>query len=133
MSNTSQIVSDLGALHRASVWENIVFNVGLTLKGIDIQRTPSVSPLEQSPTLQTAPLPGDPAGNVNLTGIPNLNLLPGDHPLGAPQPPLSRPSTSRDQNAEALKHITRGLPTSMSPFFQGKCCRKPTAVMSDLI
>ena len=118
MSNTSpQVVSDLGALHRASVWENIVLNVGLALKGIDIQQSPSISPLEQSPALQSISLPD--RENVPAIGNENINSVSGDSAISLSNPTSNGPSGPRDHNAEALKHLTRGLPTSLAPFFQG--------------
>lgn len=124
MSSTSpQVITDLGSLHKASVWENIVLNVGLTLKGIDvggdIQQTPYISPSEQSPIQANVGLPQQGLNTVN--GQPDLNA--GSSEVGlinAPKVPSSTlPTTPRDFNAEALKHLTRGLPTSLSPFFQG--------------
>ncbi|KAJ7287510.1 hypothetical protein C8J57DRAFT_1707813 [Mycena rebaudengoi] len=92
MSNTTpQVVKDLGSLHRATVWENIVLKAGLVSKGIDIAATPSSSPLEATPEQATIPLPD-------------------------PEDP--KQGSSRHHNATALKHLTHGLPSSLAPFFQ---------------
>ncbi|KAJ6593931.1 hypothetical protein B0H19DRAFT_1215807 [Mycena capillaripes] len=114
MSNTTpEVVKDLGSLHRATIWENIVLKAGLISKGIDIAATPSSSPLEASPEQSTIPLP-DP----ETTTITSTN---GVQPEAASDPtPLSGDSkeSSRQHNATALKHLTHGLPSSLAPFFQ---------------
>ncbi|KAJ7703165.1 hypothetical protein B0H17DRAFT_1175941 [Mycena rosella] len=115
MSNTTpEVVKDLGSLHRATIWENIVLKAGLISKGIDIAATPSSSPLEATPEQSTIPLPDPEAtvmtspNGVESEQVPNLASLSGD----------SKHETSRQHNATALKHLTHGLPSSLAPFFQ---------------
>jgi E3 ubiquitin-protein ligase HUWE1 len=125
MSNMSpQVIADLGSLHRVCIWENIVLNDGLKSKGISLTR---------SPRPPTSALDGRNVGrsNVNLPEndeSDNSNELNGDlnSPDGAeamltassPSGPL-RLSGPREKNSAALKHLTNGLPSSLSPFFQG--------------
>ena len=60
MNSTSPlVVADLGSLHRASIWENIALNAGLTLRGINLQTSPSSSPLEGSPKRSDVDLPDE--------------------------------------------------------------------------
>lgn len=125
MSNTSpQVVTDLGALHRASVWENIVLNLGLNSKGIDVEATPATSPLERSPEQPSVALP-ETDGAVHSAGTAHgTNTANGEQPqtaLGATktQKPSSGKAGPRENNAAALKHLTHGLPSSLAPFFQG--------------
>lgn len=120
MNNTSpEVVTDLGALHRASIWENIVFNIGLNAKGIDVQATPATSPLEQSPARETAP---ETDGAVTANGASDVNGFQQHDDayfealMRKPPPKHEGP---RDKNAAALKHLTHGLPSSLAPFFQG--------------
>lgn len=112
-----EVVTNLGALHRAGTWENIILNVGLTSKGIQVKPTPPSSPLGRTPNQSTTHLPdGDRPVDVN-SGLdqPEADLT-GTFPA-----PLSQKSDGpREQNSVALKHMTHGLPSSLSPFFQGK-------------
>ncbi|KAH9485384.1 E3 ubiquitin-protein ligase ptr1 [Psilocybe cubensis] len=127
-----QVLTDLGCLHRASIWENITLNLGLNSKGIDLQLSAASSPLEGSPN-QT---------NIELPPVPPLpGLLPLSHPSGARNGATASNGTHlgtdltlgsggkdntnkqdgpRDWNASSLKHITQGLPNALAPFFQGK-------------
>lgn len=118
MNNTSpQVVADLGTLHRASIWENIVLNVGLVSKGIDLQPTPSFSPMETSPSASAINLPNTEGVS---TGVGSAN---GVQPEASSSNLLVKQGTkqdgSQDQNAAALKHLTHGLPGALAPFFQG--------------
>lgn len=117
MSSTPlQVLTDLGTLHRASVWENIALNVGLSSKGIEVQEaSPSSSSLEGSPNRTTMDLP-DPAaiGTGSTNGMNTaLTLNPSDNNSDA------KHDGPRDWNADSLKHITQGLPNALAPFFQG--------------
>jgi len=120
MSSTPlQVLTSLGALHRASIWENIALNVGLSSKGIEVQASPSSSPLEGSPNRTILDLP-DPDASVTANGASGTN--------GTNTTPTLNPSENnsaikhdgpRDWNANSLKHITQGLPNALAPFFQG--------------
>ncbi|PBK91673.1 hypothetical protein ARMGADRAFT_968529 [Armillaria gallica] len=121
MSNTApQVVKDLGALHRTSIWENIVLKVGLAAKGIDVLQTPSLSPLERSPDQLAIGLP-DAAGPAPSAAT---NGAVDDAQAGAPpssttkEPEIPKAGSPREHNATALKHLTHGLPSSLAPFFQ---------------
>lgn len=123
MSNTApQVVKDLGALHRTSIWENIVLKVGLAAKGIDVLQTPSLSPLERSPDQLAIGLP-DAAGPAPSAAT---NGAVDDAQAGAPpssttkEPEIPKAGSPREHNATALKHLTHGLPSSLAPFFQGQ-------------
>lgn len=118
MSNmTPQIVANLGALHRAGVWENIALVVGLSAKGINVP-----------PSLL---LPMDTSSDQSTVNLDDLD--PSIFPSGTNgvQPPATSTNTvnvsgqdkclkdPRERNATALKHLTHGLPNSLAPFFQG--------------
>jgi E3 ubiquitin-protein ligase HUWE1 len=129
MSNTStQVVTDLGTLHRAIIWENIVLKAGLSAAGIDVTQTPQTSPLDRSPDQAPLPLPeGDGAAAVPPS-LPNVLNGATDNDaqaeaVSAVTPPPKEAQKSegpRERNAAALKHLTRGLPGSLAPFFQGR-------------
>ncbi|KAF9012343.1 hypothetical protein BDQ17DRAFT_1232733 [Cyathus striatus] len=120
MSNTSpHVVSDLGALHRASTWENIALNAGLIAKGISVQPTPSSSPLEGSPNPSSLELPDIDRTMANgPSGGTNGVQRDSDTGSSVRGKQLSKDSSSRDLNAAALKHLTHGLPNALAPFFQ---------------
>jgi hypothetical protein len=117
---TQKVVQDLGALHRACLWESIVLKAGLTSRGIDVAATPNDSSREGSP-VQPSNTAAPPAGNSALTptGVPWRRLPPestlpnkhSDDPLEIRMP--------REQNAKALQHIAHGIPVVLAPFWQG--------------
>ncbi|EAU91398.2 Huwe1 protein [Coprinopsis cinerea okayama7 len=125
MNNTSpDVIADLGTLHRASIWENIVFNAGLAAKNIDLASAPGGTQLEGGPepldldTLDpedTAP----PAPASTTNGVQQL-----EQPAAAATTTTSSSSSPTPQpeprvaNAAAIKHITHGLPNILAPFFQ---------------
>ncbi|KAF8625408.1 hypothetical protein AX15_005373 [Amanita polypyramis BW_CC] len=117
---TPQVVADLGALHRASVWENIALLVGLTSKGINVTQS-LLSSLEVSPD-QSA---------VNLDDLDTPAPLISPSGTNGVQPASTNTNTSvnvqnqekpqrepRERNATALRHLSHGLPSSLAPFFQ---------------
>ena len=123
MNNTSpQVITDLGSLHRVGVWENIVLNLGLLSKGIAVKTSVPSSMLGRKstnrpgmniPEYNTSINPNELNGDLNQldeTGRTNIPVSPA-----AP----SKPNGPREQNSAALKHLAHGLPSSLSPFFQG--------------
>jgi len=119
MSNTSpQVVSDLGSLHRASIWENIILKVGLASKGIDVLPTPTSSPLEGSPDQEAVPLP-EADGAATTNGANGIQPETSAVPSSSPRKDAPKQDGPCEVNAAALKHLTHGLPTCLAPFFQG--------------
>lgn len=114
-----QAIPELGALHRATIWENIVLNAALANKGIP-QTTPAQSPLGGTPNLSTTNLAEATtslnSGNNTANGIQPMDdtRFSGDEAAKPKQDetPLSR-------NAAALKYLTHGMPNVLAPFFQG--------------
>ncbi|KAJ4483401.1 hypothetical protein J3R30DRAFT_3834848 [Lentinula aciculospora] len=117
-SATPQVIADLGSLHRAGIWENIVLKTALASKGIEVYQTPSASPLDQSPNHRTLDLPDQ--GTSMPVSTPNGAVENEASTL------ISTPAKAtctkhagpKEFNATALKHITHGIPTALSPFFQ---------------
>jgi E3 ubiquitin-protein ligase HUWE1 len=66
---------------------------------------------------------------------PSSSLIPSSGTNGPPRTSTNADTTpsvqaqekrqkdSRERNAAALKHLTHGLPSSLTPFFQGKTLR----------
>jgi len=105
------IIPDLGGLHRACIWENIVFKSGLETSNLHLSSN-------AAPT-------GEENANRPLT-LTAENLETVDSDLiddgGISSPVNEGPSSSdgpREQNAKALKHIAGQIPGSLAPFFQG--------------
>jgi E3 ubiquitin-protein ligase HUWE1 len=116
MTNLSpEVLRNLGSLHRATIWENIILNVGLTSKGIDIKPTPPASPVNGSPNQSAANLPD--SDNTAPTAV-NTDAE-GTARRQTPVSPTPKSTGPRQQNSVALKHITHGLPGALAPFFQG--------------
>lgn len=122
-SITPQVVKDLGALHRTSIWENIVLKIGLAAKGLDVERSPPLS-LQGSPDQVTVALPdtngssSNPApGNGVIDGVEDNNAPPATSQQK--ETIIPKADSPREWNATALKHLTNGLPSSLAPFFQG--------------
>jgi E3 ubiquitin-protein ligase HUWE1 len=122
MNNTSpQVLSDLGTLHRASIWENIALAIGLSSKGIDIEPNTGSPPLGGSPNQTTSDLPAaDITTSANGRGIANgVQSRDGVVPPNGPSSGPVKQDTPRNWNASSLKHLTQGLPNALAPFFQG--------------
>ncbi|KAG6850146.1 hypothetical protein H0H93_000531, partial [Arthromyces matolae] len=119
MSSMSlDVLNNLGALHRASIWENIALNVGLVSRGISIKATPPPSPLGRTPNPSSVHLVD---GDESL--IPPESSVTGEDAVPASSgdaPPDTKTNGPQEQNAVALKHLTHGLPAALAPFFQCK-------------
>jgi E3 ubiquitin-protein ligase HUWE1 len=104
------ILGDLGALHRASTWENLALNVGLSSKGIEVLASSS-HPAESPRTDGVGAIGGSSSSDAgNASGGANASHTTDQS---------SKRQGSRDWNASALKHITQGIPNALAPFFQG--------------
>ena len=138
-------LQDLGAWHRACVWENIILKTVLSSRGIDF--TPSHDLLSSllgstnaavqelssssSPGIVNVSSPSTAAnGASSSTATAN-----GATPAGTTNGPApTEPSTSattphtavkkedqpRDKNAKSLKHLVSQIPSALAPFFQCK-------------
>ncbi|KAF9475538.1 hypothetical protein BDN70DRAFT_996350 [Pholiota conissans] len=120
MTNTPlQVLTDLGTLHHASIWEHIALAVGLSSKGIDIESRTRSSPLGGSPNEPTSDLPSIDAvssanGQTVANGVhPQDVIVPSDDFI----PGTPKRDTPRYQNALGLNHITERLPMALDPFF----------------
>ncbi|KAG1775444.1 hypothetical protein EV702DRAFT_1280045 [Suillus placidus] len=114
MSDPPKVVKELGALHRASVWENILFKADMVAKGMEVGPSTQGSPLGRSPSHGSIPLP-EPNVGVIANGV-----QPGSAsiPVQSSSPTSPKIDTPREKNAKALKHLTHGLPSALAPFFQ---------------
>lgn len=115
MADPPKVVTDMGALHRAFIWENILFKTYIASRGIELGISGGVSPLERSPSHISVSLP-EPGGSGAVA-----NGVQAESTTADSSNSVTRPTeTLRDKNAKALKHLTHGLPSALAPFFQGE-------------
>ncbi|EGN99872.1 hypothetical protein SERLA73DRAFT_88605 [Serpula lacrymans var. lacrymans S7.3] len=103
MTEPPKIIADLGALHRACIWENILLKAGLTSKGIDLS-TSSQPPSLRRSSSQISLLSLDSSAPPVSTGTSAVLSI--------------KHQSTLERNAKALKHLTHGLPSALAPFFQ---------------
>ncbi|PCH43593.1 hypothetical protein WOLCODRAFT_75349 [Wolfiporia cocos MD-104 SS10] len=115
--SANDILPELGALHRACVWENIVLKAGLTSLKVD---TPLASDINaDSPTPSTvtpsATVDADPASASMTNGVVAEPSSSNDVQPGTVE---SAKDSPRVLNARIFKHLASQIPTSLAPFFQ---------------
>ncbi|KAF6760270.1 hypothetical protein DFP72DRAFT_1097039 [Ephemerocybe angulata] len=136
---TPKTVKDLGSLHRASIWENIVLNAGLAGKGVDVG-TLGISG-DVTPSVLENEVPEAEAGATAAgTSIATTHEDQSNSTAEPTAPKKLTPASSgpRFQNAQAFKHIAHGIPNALAPFFQSmiKTChsrRNPDTTHKKLI
>ncbi|KAI5889571.1 uncharacterized protein SCHCODRAFT_02751097 [Schizophyllum commune H4-8] len=119
------IVADLGNLHRATVWENILLKAGLAHLGIDLgssSESRSTSPLTASPERPPVSLPEadgmvSPSGQGATASTSTSTPKPAD-PSAKTSTESKKKDDTRYRNAAALKHLTHVFPVALAPFFQ---------------
>jgi E3 ubiquitin-protein ligase HUWE1 len=121
--SSPEIIPDLGALHRACVWENIVLKKHLASKGLDPSGGASDPPLPLSVGLEPdmPSLPGEMAmsnGTVNGAETSATGLSPSAQSSAAVASDQVKES-AHGKNAHALRHIVTQMPAALSPLFQG--------------
>jgi len=109
-----QVLADLGALHRTSLWENIILQRGLSSKGIELPSTPPLAE-EGSSDVTTTTAPATDGTIAGVTSDANAGSVTTNAKPGQ----ATKHQGPRAWNASALKHITHGLPNALAPFFQG--------------
>ncbi|KAL4078441.1 hypothetical protein V8B97DRAFT_1881842 [Scleroderma yunnanense] len=113
MTDPPKVVTDMGALHRAFIWENILFKTHIASRGIELGISGGTSPSERSPSHISVSLP-EPSGSGAVA-----NGVQAESTTAGSSNSVARPKeTLRDKNAKALKHLTHGLPSALAPFFQ---------------
>ncbi|KIJ61312.1 hypothetical protein HYDPIDRAFT_31398 [Hydnomerulius pinastri MD-312] len=117
MADPPKVVTDMGALHRASIWENILFKAHIASKGIELGISGHGSPFDSSPSHVSVSLPEPTGAGVVANGAAPGTSGPGSSSSTPNVLPLKK-ETAREKNAKALKHLTHGLPSALAPFFQ---------------
>ncbi|KAG6878824.1 hypothetical protein C0992_007445, partial [Termitomyces sp. T32_za158] len=112
---SSEVLSNLGSLHRATIWENITLNVGLVSRGIAVKTTPPPSPLEITPNPSTAQLLD---ANSSHNALVEPSGGEGVAPSSSGTAMGKKSDGPQERNAAALRHLTHGLPAALAPLFQ---------------
>jgi E3 ubiquitin-protein ligase HUWE1 len=100
------IITDLGHVHRALVWETILLKAVLTAKGVNVPGSSSPGGLLRADESQE---------EVSGEGAPSSTAKVDDK-----KEPEQAEKAGRDQNAKALKYLASRLSTAPTPFFQGE-------------
>jgi E3 ubiquitin-protein ligase HUWE1 len=115
---SSQVLPDLGALHRACLWENIVLKANLTSMGLDVAASPYESSRESSPVQPAGSVPA--ASTTSHTGVTRRRSIPENPPASPGQDTNdSEAKTPREHNSKALLYLAHGFPATLAPFWQG--------------
>jgi E3 ubiquitin-protein ligase HUWE1 len=111
-SDASDILPDIGALHRACIWENIVLKSALSARGVNISRSAGVA----SDGISLAGQATDVSNEAEVgSALPESEQSLGE---GKSKEGVKKDGP-QERNAKALKHIATQIPTSLTPFFQG--------------
>ncbi|KAI0360913.1 hypothetical protein OH77DRAFT_1558017 [Trametes cingulata] len=113
-------LTDLGSLHRACVWENIILKATLSAQDSDASATSNPSaPTSTAPQAQdgqTSASAGERPGETSSTPVAANGTAGGD--AAAATPPAKKEDKPKDKNANGLKHIVSQIPSFLTPFFQ---------------
>lgn len=114
-----QTIPELGALHRATIWENMVLNAALMKRGIP-QTSPVQSPFNGTPNVSTTNLI-EATNSLNTGSTANgIQGVDDGRPTGEETARPKQDETPVSRNAAALKYLTHGMPNVLAPFFQGQ-------------
>lgn len=109
-TGASEILPDLGVLHRACIWESVFLKAEVPEKESEPEGNTILSSL-QSPS---RPSSSEPAIAANGANTSSTTVTPTEVP-GQDGP---RESDPREVNAKAFKHLANQIPSALSPFFQ---------------
>ncbi|KAF8491672.1 hypothetical protein JB92DRAFT_2835584 [Gautieria morchelliformis] len=105
-TDASDILPDIGALHRACIWENIVLKSALSARGVNVSRSnPGVPQMATDLSNEVEVGSALPESEQSLDEGKSKEGVKKDGPW--------------ERTAKALKHIATQIPTSLTPFFQG--------------
>jgi E3 ubiquitin-protein ligase HUWE1 len=109
-TGASEILPDLGVLHRACIWENVLLKAQATEKESEPEGISILSPLQPSGRSSSS----DPTIAANGANTSSTAVTPTEVP-GQEGP---RESDPREENAKAFRHLANQIPGALSPFFQ---------------
>ncbi|KAH9963908.1 hypothetical protein BC827DRAFT_99895 [Russula dissimulans] len=109
-TGASEILPDLGTLHRFCMWENVVLKSQVPEKESEPEGNALLSSL-QSPG---QPPSSEPAVAANGAHTSSTTVTPTE----VPSQEGPRDSDPREENAKAFRHLATQIPGALSPFFQ---------------
>jgi E3 ubiquitin-protein ligase HUWE1 len=132
-TGASEILPDLGVLHRACIWENVLLKAQVPEKESEPEGGAILSSLQSPPG---RPSPSEPTVAANGANTSSTAVTPTEVP-GQDSP---RESDPREENAKAFRHLANQIPGALSPFFQCNAsspqslpmyliCNIPTAIV----
>ena len=128
---TPDVITGLGDLHRACVWESIVFKNGVGVKDSD-PSMPSFLRLPPDGQADDNPLVHSPLG-IPTTENPTPDTNPMERAASNSVGGNSSPSKAgkekdspRSLNIKALSHALNQIPSSLTPLFQ---CAIPCSIL----
>ncbi len=116
-------LADIGSLHRACIWENIVLKAALSARDASATPPPAPTPsvsAAQEPSASTAA--GLPAAASSSAVVSANGAATADLP--APVSFVKKEEKPKDKNAAGLKHLVSQMPSALSPFFQCEYSRR---------
>jgi E3 ubiquitin-protein ligase HUWE1 len=109
-TGASEILPDLGVLHRACIWENVLLKAQIPEKESELEGNTILSSL-QSPG---EPSSGEPTVAANGAHTSSATVTPA----GVSGQEGPRESDPREENAKSFRHLANQIPGALSPFFQ---------------
>ncbi|THH30438.1 hypothetical protein EUX98_g3760 [Antrodiella citrinella] len=118
--SANNVLADLGALHRACIWNNVLVKAHPIFGAVDVTAVPDLlQALEArlSSTGASSPEDNAPAPNNVSNGAqsqPSSSTVVGGSFGSVPK----QEDGVREQNAKSLKHLSNQIPSTLSSFFQ---------------
>jgi E3 ubiquitin-protein ligase HUWE1 len=113
-SDAPEIIPDLGSLHRACVWENIVLKKALLDQGVATGASGIIPSTAADPAMTAAAAVAQAAEAAGVDDEVIASL--SGSPEGAKG---EEKNTPRSKNAQALRHVVTQMPAALAPLFQG--------------
>ena len=120
--SAQNVLPDLGALHRACTWVNVLVKSHPVLGTVDVTAVPDLlQALESRLSPGASPIQTDdaPTASVANGNGTQTQTAPGADPSAAASISENKEDGPREQNAKALKHLSTQIPNTLSSFFQG--------------
>ncbi|KAH8107868.1 hypothetical protein BXZ70DRAFT_1014411, partial [Cristinia sonorae] len=114
--SAKQVVSDLGALHRACIWDNVLVKAHPVFGAVDVPAVPDLLQALESRLSPTGTANDDATAAGTANGAQSQPTSSATPLVSLPQP--KKEEGPREQNVKALKHLSNQIPTTLSSFFQ---------------
>ena len=108
-TGASEILPDLGVLHRACIWENVLLKAQVPEKESELEGNAILSSLS----------PGEPSSSEPIVAANGTHTSSATvTPTGVSGQEGPRESDPREENAKSFRHLANQIPGALSPFFQ---------------